>query len=236
MKKIKDVCVIVQARLSSQRCPNKMIRPFADTTLTDLCIEKLLNSKVIPKENIVLSVHEPELVAIGEKHGVNIFRRSKKSAFWDGGEGSHIKDMYEWWDKIPFKYTVFVNACAPMLRTQTIDNFFVSYMNSESDGMFAVLPKKNYFWNSSGEMINEWPAREPCMNTKAVEKTFEAAHCLYASRLNTIGHGIWMGDFNVPGDIELVEMPEADAFDVDYEWEFQAYEAMYIQLKAQELI
>jgi len=80
-------------------------------------------------------------------------------------------------------------------------------------------------------MINKWPDGEPCMNTKAVEATYEAAHCLYASRLDTIGDGIWMGDFNTPGDIELVEMPEFDAFDVDYEWEFKAYESMYVQLK-----
>ena len=231
MKNINEICVIVQARLSSERCPRKMVKPFAGTTLTDICLEKLIASSVIPKENIILSVHEPELVAIGEKHGINVFHRSQKSAFWDGGEGTHIKDMYEWWDKVPFKYTVFVNACAPMLRTQTIDSFFNSYLNSPSDGMFAVLPKKNYFWNAAGIMINQWPEGEPCMNTKAVEATYEAAHCLYAGRLDTIGDGVWMGDFNTPGDIELVPMPEFDAFDIDYEWEFKAYESMYIQLK-----
>ncbi len=231
MKNIDDVCVIVQARLSSQRCPRKMVKPFAGTTLTDICLEKLSASNVIPKENIILSVYETELKDIGKKHGITIFDRSKKSAFWDGGEGTHIKDMYEWWDKVPFKYTVFVNACAPMMRTKTIDDFFTAYINSKSDGMFAVLPKKNYFWNESGKMINKWPDGEPCMNTKAVEPTYEAAHCLYASRLDTIGDGIWMGDFNKPGDIELVEMPEFDAFDVDYEWEFVAYESMYSELK-----
>ena len=62
MKDLNDVCVIVQARLSSQRCPRKMVKPFAGTTLTDICLEKLLASNVIPKENIVLSVYEPELI------------------------------------------------------------------------------------------------------------------------------------------------------------------------------
>ena len=236
MKNIDEIAVVVQARLSSQRCPNKMIRPFADTTLTDLCIQKLLNSKVFPKENIVLSVHEPELIEIGEKYGINVYKRSEKSALWEGEKGSHIKDMYEWWDKIPFKYTVFINACAPMMKTETIDNFFTSYMNSKSSGMFAVLAKKNYFWNVDGELIIEWPEGEPCMNTKTVAETLEAAHCLYAGRLDTIGDGIWMGDFMKPGDIELVEMPEEDAFDIDYEWEFQAYEAMYVQLKERGLL
>lgn len=227
MKKIEDVCVIIQARLSSERCPRKMVRPFAGSSLTEIAINKVLASKIIPKDNFYLSVHEPELVEIGERLNVNVFKRSKKSALWDGGEGAHIKDMYEWHDKLPFKYVIFINACAPLLQTSTIDNFFKSYLNSNSSGMFAVLPKKNYFWTTSGKMINNWPENEAAMNTKTVEVTLEAAHCLYASKMDTIKDGIWMGDFQKPGDIELVEMPERDAFDVDYEWEFNLYEALY---------
>ena len=227
LKKVEDICVIIQARLSSERCPRKMVRPFAGSSLPEIAIRKILASKVIPKENFYLSVHEPELIAIGDKCGVNVFKRSHKSAIWDGGEGAHIKDMYEWWDKLPFKYTVFVNACAPMMTTKTIDNFFMSYVNSDSDGMFAVVPKKNYFWNQSGEMISKWPESEAAMNTKAVEATLEAAHCLYAGRLDKIGEGVWMGDFNKAGDIELVSMPESEIFDVDYEWEFDMYESLY---------
>ena len=79
-------------------------------------------------------------------------------------------------------------------------------------------------------MINEWPENEAAMNTKAVEVTLEAAHCLYASSMNTIKDGIWMGDFQKAGDIELVEMPERDAFDIDHEWEFNLYEALYRSL------
>ena len=138
--------------------------------------------------------------------------------------------MYEWHDKLPYKYVVFVNACAPMLKTKTIDSFYQSYLDSDSSGMFAVLSKKNYFWNKDGKMISKWPTSEAAMNTKSVEPTLEAAHCLYASRMDTIRDGIWMGDFQKPGDIELVEMPEEDAFDVDYEWEFQRYEALYTAL------
>jgi CMP-N-acetylneuraminic acid synthetase len=232
MKKIEDVCIIIQARLSSQRCPRKMIRPFAGSSLTEIAINKVLNSKIIPKDNFYLSVYEPELREVGERLGVNIFHRSEYSAVWDGGvKDLYLKDMYEWHDKLPFKYVVFVNACAPLLKTTTIDNFFSAYLESDNDGMFAVLPKKNYFWNTKGEMLNKWPPTERVMNTKAVEPTLEAAHCLYASRMDTIKDGVWMGDFQTPGEIELVEMPEEDAFDVDYEWEFELYEALYKQLE-----
>ena len=225
MKNIKDVAVLVQARMSSERCPGKMARPFAGTTLVDVIIDKIKKSKVIPIENFYLSVHEKELVDIGEAKGVNIFHRSEKSALWDGGPDAHLRDMYEWWNKIPYKYVILVNACAPMLTIETIDNFFEHYLETESDGMFAVMEKMNYFWNESGKLYT--PLRDAAMNTKNVQTTYEAAHCLYASRMDSIDNGIWMGDFSKEGDIELFPMPERETFDIDYEWEFELYEKLY---------
>ena len=54
MKKIDDVCVVVQARLGSQRVPGKMLRPFANSTLTDILLDKLKFSQVIPKKKYFL--------------------------------------------------------------------------------------------------------------------------------------------------------------------------------------
>ena len=47
MKSMNDVCFIIQARLNSTRVPRKMIEPFSDTTLMDLGIQKVLDSKII---------------------------------------------------------------------------------------------------------------------------------------------------------------------------------------------
>ena len=47
MKSVNDIAVIVQARTNSQRIPNKMLRPFANTNLFELVLSKLLKSKVI---------------------------------------------------------------------------------------------------------------------------------------------------------------------------------------------
>mgnify|MGYP001414738919 CR=1 FL=1 len=120
MKNINDIAIIVQARLNSERVPKKMIRPFAGSTLVDIFCEKIKRSKVIKKENFYLSIYEKELIDIANKHGVQIFHRSEKSA---NSEGTPLGEMYEWWNKLPFKYAVLINACAPMLKTETIDDF-----------------------------------------------------------------------------------------------------------------
>jgi CMP-N-acetylneuraminic acid synthetase len=222
MKNIKDIAFLVQARLSSQRCPQKMIRPFAGTTLLDISVEKLVESELIPNENIYVSVYEDELVEIAEKYPVNIFHRSKKSAM---SEGTPMTEIYEWWDKIPHKYVILVNACTPMLSVQTIDDFTEEYLKTDNDGLFGVIQKKNYFWNSEGDLLTS--VEEAVMNTKTAQTVYEAAHCLYAGSLQKIGEGIWMGDFTKKGDIQLHPVPEEEVFDIDYEWQFKMCEALY---------
>lgn len=222
MKNINDICLIVQARLGSTRVPGKMLRPFAGTTLVDILFNKLKSSKVIPKENIYFSAYEDELKEVGKKHGINIFDRSKQSAF---SEGEPLTEIYEWHDKLPFKYAVVVSACNPLLKIETIDNFFEEYLNSDKDGLFGVFEKKTYYWNTDGEPITDWGGLQ-IMNTKIIEPVYEAAHCLYASRLDVIKDGNWM-DSQSPPKPELFTVDELETFDIDYEWQFKVGEVLY---------
>ena len=212
----------IQARLGSQRVPNKMIKPFAGTTLVDVAIEKILDSSIIPKENFYFSVHEQELQEIGRKHGVNIFERSYKSAKSENG----ILDIYEWHNKLDYKYVVLVSACLPFLTVETIDAFVEAYMNTDSGGMFAVMAKKQYYWDSDKKMISNWPLEQKLMNTKTMTVTYEAAHCLYASKMDIIKDGFWMDD-KLPPNPELFVVEEEEVLDVDYEWQFKVCEALY---------
>ena len=55
MKQLSDIGVIIQGRLRSQRITQKMIKPFADTTLFDLSVQKVQDSDFSP--NIKFYVH-----------------------------------------------------------------------------------------------------------------------------------------------------------------------------------
>jgi CMP-N-acetylneuraminic acid synthetase len=222
MKDIKNIAVVIQARLGSQRVPQKMIKPFAGTTLTDIAIKKIKKSKVIDKTQFYMSVYESELLDISAKHDTNVYLRSEASA---NSEGTPMTEMYEWWNKLPHEYCVLINPCVPFLKIETIDNFIQAYADSDSDGMFGVMKKKNYFWRQDGSIVT--PLTEDVMNTKTVPFTYEAAHCLYAGRMDKISEGIWMGDFNKPGDIELFPMEEEECLDIDYLWQFEMCEKLY---------
>ena len=224
MKNIKDIGVVIQARLNSQRCPQKMIRPFANTTLMDLCIEKIKRSKILPESNFFICVRDSELIEKGNEHGINIFKRSQASI---NSEGERISEIFEWYNKLPFKYVIMVNACCTLLKTETIDRFVQAYTESDKNGMFGVIEKKNYFWRENGEFLT--PFDKDSINTKTAEPIYEAAHCLYAGSMKDIGNDIWMGDFNKKGEVELFTVPEEETFDIDHEWQFNVAETLYKQ-------
>lgn len=232
MKNINDIIVIIQARTCSSRSPKKMIKDFCNTNLTNIAIEKILNSKIIPKENFYLCVGEKELIDIGKKYNVNIFERSEKSV----KENSDVKIIYEWHNKINYKYWIKINACQPLLTINTIDDFILKFLNSDNEGMFSVIKKKNYFWDKNGKMMTPWPEGLTIMNTGVVEPTFEACHSLFAGSRNQLENGIWTGKFQNLNDPELYEIKnEIETSDIDYDWEFKVCEILYEKYLNKEL-
>lgn len=223
MKNIQDVCFIISARLNSQRVPQKMVRQFHNSNLFEICISKLANSTFIPKENIFCSLYDKELIDIANKYNLNVFERSYESANNDNS----LQKIYEWHNKLPFKYVILINSCQPFLKIETIENFTKKFLEIDEEGMFGVIKKKNYFWNKDGIMVTPWPEDQTILNTKAVEETYEAAHSLYASRLDSIKNDIFMGSFQKKNDPVLFEMDEFEVFDIDYEWQFKFAEEYY---------
>jgi|TARA_B110000483_G_C18135057_1_gene519160 CMP-N-acetylneuraminic acid synthetase len=228
MKKSDSIAIVVQARLNSQRVPQKMIRDFAGTTLFDVVLDKIIAAFPDSKDHIWASVYEDELINIAGNKGVNVFRRSYESANNDNS----LQKIYEWHDKLPkhYKYVILVSGCNPLLKPETIGNFYNQFKNQEEENLFAVIEKKTYYWNKEGSLVTPWPSDQTIMNTKVVEPTYEAAHVLYASKLDLIRQDKFMGDFQAPGGIKLFTMPELEAFDIDYEWQFELGEKLYEKL------
>ena len=222
---MKDISVVIQSRLNSQRVPNKMLRDFAGTTLVDILLKKLLKSKVIRPQQIYFCVGDTELVKKGFEYPINVFIRSEESL----NEEKEIPILYEWYREIPTRYIVMISACNPLLKIETIDKFIEQFSESNKEGAISVYESKNYFWNPDGKMLNKWPEGFTSMNTKYVEPTYVAAHCMYGSRVDIIKDGNWVTN-SLPYEPELITMPEIEAFDIDYEWQFKTAEVLYERL------
>lgn len=227
-KNIKDILFIIQARTQSTRVPNKMLKPFADSNLFEIAVKKVLQSSVIPKENFYLSVMDDELIDIAKKYNVNYFLRSEEST----QEPITLPKVFEWHNKLPFKYYVIINACNPILKIETIDSFIQSFITHDNRGQFGVLKKDTFIFNNEGQMLNNFYGSDEhlaTLETKFVETFYEAAHSLYAGTMEDIKQGIYMGSFKTPNDPEFFIMDEIECFDIDWPWQFDLAEKLYTQ-------
>lgn len=227
MKNIQDTVFIIQARTQSTRVPNKMLRPFAHSSLFEIAIEKILQSSIIPKDNFYLSIMDDELIDIAKKHNVNYFIRSEEST----QEPVTLQKVFEWHCKLPFKHFVIINACNPLLKVETIDNFVKRFLEVDSNGLFGVFEKKTFLFNNEGKMLNRFFGEDKylaTLETKFVETCYEAAHSLYAGSTEDISNGVYMGTFKSPGDPNFFIMDEIECFDIDWPWQFEVAEKLYL--------
>ena len=214
------ICIIIQARMGSTRVPKKMSRKFGQSTLLDNILLKLKKSSVIDKKDVYVSLHEDELKDIAKKYDYNIYNRTAASSKTE----NDMKLMFEWWNKLDYHYYIIISACHPFLTIETIDNFYNKFLEHNKKGLFAVVKKKNYYWDNNLNMITNWPEKQTTFNTKAVENTYEAAHCMYGGKMNDIGEYIYMGDFGKK-EVELFIIEnEMESLDIDYEWQFNLYD------------
>jgi len=226
MKKISEVAFIIQARTQSTRVPNKMLRDFGGSTLFEVAINKFLSSTIIPKENIWISILDKELKDVSAKYDLNVFNRSEESTH----EPVVLQKIFEWHQKLDYKYYVILNACGPLLKIETLDDFIADFLTSPSRGSFSVFEKKHFMYDLQHNMLNNFLGEEKYLTTfetKLLEPIYEAAGCLYAGTMSDISEDIYMGTFKSKDSPQFYIMNESESLDIDEPWQFEMAEIIY---------
>lgn len=223
----KNITCMVYAKLNSHRVERKMVRPFADSCLIEIALKKLLSCSFLDKNKIYLGAYDPEIKSIGEKLGVKIYNRTLESTI----EPVTMDVFYKYLHDLNLDYVLEVNACNPLLDPETLNRALETFHNNDYQSLFSVVKRKNFYFREDGSMLNGFlgdPKYIPTLETKLVEPIYEAGHCIYiwkADRVKTQGIR-W--DLK-PNDPYLFEIPPEEAFDIDYPWQFDLAEQMYIK-------
>jgi CMP-N-acetylneuraminic acid synthetase len=147
-----------------------MLRPFAETTLTDIALEKLR----MLGWNVFFAGYDREFRVKAEEHGVAFVQRSARSASID----EPIVDILSFLRDVPYTHLAIVNACLPFLRVQTIRRFLDQAAAFGHQAAFAVVRRHTHFIALDGRPLN-FPADLETINSKTVEPVYEFAHALY---------------------------------------------------------
>lgn len=211
-----DIAVVSYGRKQSERCPNKMLRSFCDTTLTDIVLSKISCFGA----QAYFAGFEDEFRVKAEAHGVNFVQRTEHSVHIDGP----IVDVFGFVKDIDCENILFVSACLPFLLEKTIVSFYESCLRNSHKPALAVVARKNYFFDKHKKALNFDPATT-AWNTKVVDEVFESANALYFYKKDFfLANGFyWAWE-----DVALVPFEQTyEYIDIDSEDDFKKAELIW---------
>lgn len=224
---MEKITCMVNARLASERVPQKMIRPFAGSCLLEIALKKLQQCEFLDRDRLYLGAYDEEIKEVGRKLGVRIYNRSYESTL----EPVTMDVIYKYlWD-IDAESVLEINACNPMLEAETISKALKIFIENDYQSLFSVVKRRNFFFDENSKMVNKFLGDEkylPTLETKLVAPLYEAAHCIYIWRAERVKRESirWSLTKNDP---YLFEISPEEAFDIDYPWQFELAEEAYVQ-------
>lgn len=219
---MKDITIVINARVQSTRVPKKIIRPFADTTLLDLALQKL---EKINCEHKFLAACEPEIMDIYSKYddSIGILPRTKESVL----PNKHKVDFriaFKHYELVKTPYILSMNACFPFSSTQTIDEAIAFFITNKSKTLTSVKKTTNIFFDKNLKPINLIHPYN--VSSQWNDPVFEMAHMFHIFDKDVfMSTGIFW-DYS-PNNPDFFEIDNRESYDIDELFQFEMGEALY---------
>jgi CMP-N-acetylneuraminic acid synthetase len=217
---MKSISVVTNARLGSTRVPNKLMRPFADSSLIEIALSKL--DKLDFFEHRFLAVAERELMDLSSKYkNVEILERDvaavKKGV-------NPLTVTFEHYLRVPSDYIFVFNPCLPCIRIETIKKAFDYFQATNYNSYTAVIPTGDWIFDSAGNALTNSDPRNATTN---MDRSFlKGCHAFHIINKAFFREKLIHWTF-APDDPHLVSIPEDEAADVDTPEEFDLAELIY---------
>ena len=203
-------------RKKSERCPNKVLRPFGGTTLTDIVLSKLQKLG----SSSFFAGYEEVFRQKCEAANVTFIQRDQRSALID----EPIVDILSFLKEVTYDYLLWINPCLPLLRVQTIKSFLDTCIADGYAPAFPVIRRGTHFIRADRKPVNFDPTVKT-LNTKTVEPLYEMAHAFYFFNRQFFLDNETYWDWNEVRTVELKD--KIELIDIDTEEDFSLAESLW---------
>ena len=211
---MKELITIVPARLGSKRIKLKSLRLLDGKPLISYILETLKKSKF--HNNIFINSDSELYEKIAIKYGVEFYKRNKLLATSE----SLIDDyLYDFMKQQPSQYLAVVNPTSPFVTSETLDNAWKYYKESDSDTLLSCENIQTHcFYKGKG--INfitkgQHPRSQDLEPIKALNFAITIFDCTkYIDNYEKNNYGVYTGKlyfFATKGNANI---------DIDYEIDF----------------
>ena len=225
----RDLLLLGIAREGSIRLENKMLRPFGNTTLFNIYIEKLEQISRMPnspfsKVVLALNKNDKNLWRIANDVCTRVIIEERDD--FSVRDATKPVDLFHFLNNYDESHFMRVSACFPFLKPETIVEA-AQYFKHHKDikTMTAVKECRNWFWNpTTNEPITL--LNKTFTTTQQSKMLYQSVHCFHIlNRQDILNDILW----NLkPNDPYLYVVTDSIEFlDIDTEAEFQVCEAVW---------
>ncbi len=221
------ITVFLPCRKGSQRIKNKNTRPFAeiDGGLTRLKLEQL--SKLCGVSEIILSTNDEEIIEIGKSTNIShlqIDRRPEDLCSNDATTDDLIKYVPTLTKN---EHILWTHVTSPFIKTQTYEdaiNKYFEVIKDKYDSLMSVTKLQTFIWDQNGPLnynreVRKWPFTQSLAPVYEVNSgIFISSHDNYIACDDRIGNKPY-----------LYSLDHREAFDIDWEDDYQMAETMFKQ-------
>ncbi|MCX4243620.1 glycosyltransferase family protein [Paraliomyxa miuraensis] len=211
----RSVAVMLNARLQSSRCKDKMLRPFAGSSLVEIALRKLA---YVDADERFFCVAEAPLLELFERvrpEGVELLLRAPEAVAGDAPQ-SVINAHY---GRATTTHIAFMNACHPFMLPGTLSRA-IDQLESDPhiDAMTSTVTRRDWLYGEDGAPLLRVDLS--IGDTKRSPQVHRVAHAfhIFPRERFVSGDPIFR---DIPGDPFLFGIPEEEAVDIDTEFEFR---------------
>jgi len=211
------LAALITVKRFSERIPNKSFRPFADTNLLELKINQLKKVKRLDK--IIVNSEDNMLLSMSKSLGVETVKRDPKLA----QSTTLANEVYPVVARdADCDIVLSTMVTLPLISVSTYEKFIDSYFNLEKeyDSIISAYSIKEFFWYKNKPLNYDIDNKPKTQNLEPLKNVNSAINILprklMIERKTNIGF-----------KPKIVEMPEIEAVDIDYPFQFYLAELLY---------
>lgn len=212
---MRNIAMILNVRKNSSRCHNKLLRPFAGTTLMRIALDKLTQLNVDEK---YLCAYEEEFKCLERGPNIGLIHRSKESASVDGP----LITVFEAVRQINSDYFMFYNPCCAHISVETLQEAITWFKEAHVLSLTSVIKTRDWIFAEDGSVLIDGSTGD----TKTSPVSYRVAHAFHIVNKDFF---LSTGKYweSLVGDPFLYEISKEEALDIDEEYEFKISEALH---------
>ncbi len=219
---MRSIAVFLNLRKCSSRCKNKLLRPYSNTSLFRIAVDKL--SKLKTTEKYICAYDEDFFYDI--PNNIDLIKRSPESANCD----LPLSLVFEAISKFKSEYAMFVNPCHAHMTIETLQTAINTFTFIDAMSATSVESVGEWLLDNDSNLIV--PRCNFTGDTKKTEKLNRVAHAFHIFNIKRFldSEKLWTFTKNDPF---LFKISKIEAIDIDDDDDFLVSESVYKNFRNQ---